>query len=419
MIVNNADLVTHWPAQPVVSGALLAIEGKTIVDFGPVGKLVSRYDDDSLVLDVAGRMVIPGMIDAGKRIHRSLTSGIVLPWSDSRRLESILDEESLYWSAACSLLDALRSGVTTSLITVSSPSFVEGSLTAVARALAEVKSRGALAYEVSAHSDLDASLREVARHLPDPHGSAAERIQIFYALDAVSASNQEALSKVAEAVVNAPAAVQVRLEEGEAEPTLARRLDRMGIWSESAIARYRGALSPDEELLFRERGVSVSHSAQSDLLSGAGVPDLVRAAAAGVRIVLGTDGCGASLFEEMRVAAYRQRTRGRDLKDAMEVVCRGSFAAAADLATRLFGPEIGRIKPGARADLVVLDYRAPTPLDEETIPEHLFWGASRAPVYAVILNGRVVYQNGELKEVDEERTRARAREAARKMRERL
>jgi cytosine/adenosine deaminase-related metal-dependent hydrolase len=364
-------------------------------------------------------MVVPGMIDAGKRLHRSLTPGIPVPWSDGDRLEAILDEESLYWSAACGLLDALRSGVTTSLITVSSPSFIEGSLTAVARALAEVKSRGALAYEVSARSDVDAALREVARHLPVPHGSAAERIQVFYALDAVSASNDETFLKVARAAESAEVAVQVRLEEGETEPTLARRLDGAGMWNRTAVARYRGALSPDEELLFREREVSVAHSAQSDILSGAGIPDLVRAAASGVRIVLGTEGCGGSLFEEMRAAAYRQRTRGRDLKDAIEVVCRGSFAAAADLATRVFGPEIGRIKPGARADLVVLDYRPPTPIDEETIPEHLFWGASRAPVYAVIVNGRILYRNGEFQDIDEERTRARAREAARKMRERL
>jgi cytosine/adenosine deaminase-related metal-dependent hydrolase len=419
MIVNNAELVTHWAAQPVVSGALLAIEGKTIVDFGPVGKLVSRYDDDSQVLDVAGRMVIPGMVDAGRRLHRSLAQGIVVPWSDSRRLEAILDEESLYWSAACGLLDSLRSGVTTSLVTVSSPSFIEGSLNAAARALAEVKSRGALAYEVSAHSDVDASLREVERHLPVPHGSAAERIQVFYALDALSASDESTLSKLVGAAESADVAVQVLLEGGAEAPTLARRLDQAGMWSRTAIARYRGALSPDEELLFREREVSVAHSAQADILAGAAVPDLVRAAASGVRIVLGTEGCGASLFEEMRVAAYRQRTRARDLKDALEVVCRATFAAAADLATRLFGPEIGRIKPGARADLVVLDYRPPTPLDEETIPEHLFWGASRAPVYAVIVNGRILYRNGEFQDLDEERTRARAREAARKIRERL
>jgi cytosine/adenosine deaminase-related metal-dependent hydrolase len=107
------------------------------------------------------------------------------------------------------------------------------------------------------------------------------------------------------------------------------------------------------------------------------------------------------------------------MKDAVRLAWRAAFSGNADLASRVFGPELGRIKPGARADLVVLDYRPPTPLDEESLPEHLFWGASRAPVHAVIVNGKLVYQNGEFKHLDEERIRARAREVATKLRERL
>jgi cytosine/adenosine deaminase-related metal-dependent hydrolase len=68
---------------------------------------------------------------------------------------------------------------------------------------------------------------------------------------------------------------------------------------------------------------------------------------------------------------------------------------------------------------VVLDYRAPAPLEEGNLPEHLFWGASRAPVHAVIVNGKLLYQNGEFMGLDEERIRARAREASRKLQERL
>jgi cytosine/adenosine deaminase-related metal-dependent hydrolase len=68
---------------------------------------------------------------------------------------------------------------------------------------------------------------------------------------------------------------------------------------------------------------------------------------------------------------------------------------------------------------VVLDYRTPTELDEESLPDRLFWGASRAPVHAVIVNGKLVYQNGRFPDLDEERIRARAREAARKLLERL
>ena len=419
MIVNNANLVTHWPSQPSVSGALLAIEGKSIVDFGLVGKLVDRYDDDTEILDVSGRLVVPGMIDAGSRLYRSLTPGLAIPWRESHRVEGALDEECLYWSALAGLLDALRSGVTTSFALVSSPASIEGSLTAVARAFSETKVRGALAYVVSPRSDTAAAIRENARHLASCRGSSSERIQGLFGLDASSGVEDEPLREFAKAVGDEGAGVHVLLEDRGNEANVVNRLERLGVWKSGGVAFYRGPMAPEDELVFRDREVWIAHGAQSDILGGMGVIDLARAASSGIRLALATDGCGSSLSEEVRIAAYRQRTRGRELKDAIRLACRAAFAGNADLATRVFGPELGRIKPGARADLVVLDYRAPTPLEEENLPEHLFWGASRAPVHSVIVNGKLLYQNGEFKDLDEERIRARSREAARKLRERL
>jgi cytosine/adenosine deaminase-related metal-dependent hydrolase len=419
MIVNNADLITHWPSQPAVSGALLAIEGKSIIDFGLVGKLVDRYDDDTEILDVSGRLVVPGMIDAGSRLYRSLTLGLPIPWRESHRIESALDEECLYWSALAFLLDALRSGVTTSFAFVSSPASVEGSLTAVARAFSETNVRVALAYVVSPRSDTAAAIRENARHLASCRGSSADRIQGLFGLDATSGIEAELMTQFARAVEDEGAGVYVLLEDQGDEADVVNRLERVGVWHRGGVAFYRGPIPPEDEVVFRDREIWIAHGAQSDILSGVGAPDLARAASSGLRLALATDGCGSSLSEELRVAAYRQRTRGRELKDAIRLACRAAFAGNADLATRVFGPELGRIKPGARADLVVLDYRAPTPLEEENLPEHLFWGASRAPVHSVIVNGKLLYQNGEFKDLDEERIRARAREAARKLRERL
>ncbi len=419
MIVNNADLVTHWSSQPSVSGALLAIEGKSIVDFGLVGKLIDRYDEDTEILDVSGRLVVPGMIDAGSRLYRSLTPGLPVPWRESERIERVLEEESLYWSALAGLLDALRSGVTTCFALVSSPAFVEGSLTAVARAFSEARVRGALAYVISPGSDAAAAMRENARHLASCRGSSADRIQGLFGIDATTGMEDELLADVAKAALHSGAGAHVRLQDDGGESDAVNRLERLGVWRNGGVAFYRGPMAPEDEMVFREREVWIAHGAQSDILSGTGTLDLARAASSVPQLALATDGCGPSVSEEVRSAAYRQRTRGRDLKDAIRLACRAAFAGNADLATRVFGAELGRIKPGARADLVVLDYRAPTPLEEENLPEHLFWGALRAPVHSVIVNGKILYQNRQFKDLDEERIRARAREAARKLRERL
>ncbi len=419
MIINNADLVTHWPSRPSIPGALLAIEGKSIIDFGPVGKLVSRYDDDSEVLDVSGRLVIPGMIDAGCRLYRSLTHGLPVSFRESHLVENALDEESLYWSSLSGLLDALRSGVTTCFALVSSPAFVEESLSAVARAFDETTVRGILAYMVSPRSGRTAAIRENARFLASCRAASSDRMQALFGLDAREGLDDKALTEVAGAAEDQGAGCHVALEDIGEELALAKRLESAGIWARGGVALYRGPLALDDEVVFQRHETWVAQGPQSDILAGRGTLDLARAASSGLRLALATDGCGASLSEELRLAAYRQRTRGRDLKDAIHLACRAAFTGNADLATRAFGAELGRIKPGARADLVVLDYRAPVPLEEDNSLDHLFWGASRAPVHSVIVNGKLLYQNGKFIGLDEERIRARAREAARKLRERL
>ncbi len=97
---------------------------------------------------------------------------------------------------------------------------------------------------------------------------------------------------------------------------------------------------------------------------------------------------------------------------AKREVFQAAFSGNGLLATELFGPTLGKIKPGARADLVVLDHQPATPLTVENFADHFFFGMSRAPVYAVVINGRLVFKQGVFPHLDESRIRARSRRAA-------
>jgi cytosine/adenosine deaminase-related metal-dependent hydrolase len=125
---------------------------------------------------------------------------------------------------------------------------------------------------------------------------------------------------------------------------------------------------------------------------------------------MGTDGLNQSMVEEFRLATLRQRARGVDLKSAVRLAFWNGFRGNAELATAHFGPPLGCIRPGARADLVVLDYVPATPLDGANFADHLFSSPSMGRVHSVVVNGRVLYQNGEFTQLDEARLRARARE---------
>jgi cytosine/adenosine deaminase-related metal-dependent hydrolase len=81
---------------------------------------------------------------------------------------------------------------------------------------------------------------------------------------------------------------------------------------------------------------------------------------------------------------------------------------------RCFGGTFGSVERGAVADLVVLDYRPPTPLVPENVAGHLVFGMRSADVDTVIVNGRFIME-GRRFPFDTEPVLRRAREAARKL----
>jgi cytosine/adenosine deaminase-related metal-dependent hydrolase len=95
-------------------------------------------------------------------------------------------------------------------------------------------------------------------------------------------------------------------------------------------------------------------------------------------------------------------------------------AASARLAgVELGEPLLGRIEAGAPADVVVIDYDAPTPIDADNLASHWLYGISAADVRDVVVNGDVVVRNRRLTGADEAAERARSREAASRLWDRM
>jgi cytosine/adenosine deaminase-related metal-dependent hydrolase len=89
------------------------------------------------------------------------------------------------------------------------------------------------------------------------------------------------------------------------------------------------------------------------------------------------------------------------------------------LASALFGERLGSLEAGAPADLVVLDYRPPTPLSAENLAGHLLFGLDRSHVRSTMVAGRFVLRDRRIVSVDEPAVLARAREAAGRLWDRM
>jgi len=134
----------------------------------------------------------------------------------------------------------------------------------------------------------------------------------------------------------------------------------------------------------RDGNVWFAHNPRSNMNNQVGYAPV---GAFGDRVVMGTDGIGADMFDEARFAFFK----GRDARLGFTADdWLGVLANNQRLASRTFGIEMGTLGEGAAADLVVMDYHQPTPLTSENLAWHLIFGMSSSAIESVMAAGRFV-----------------------------
>src|SRR5215216_4626429 len=132
-LFKNATLITFDP--PLVGRGDLRIEGGRIAESASVIQPIAGEE----VIDLNGRVVMPGMVCGHTHLYSALARGMPAPpraplnfkeildlvwW----RLDRALDEETIYWSAMAGAMDAARTGMTCLFDHHASPSHIPGSL---------------------------------------------------------------------------------------------------------------------------------------------------------------------------------------------------------------------------------------------------------------------------------------------------
>jgi cytosine/adenosine deaminase-related metal-dependent hydrolase len=187
--------------------------------------------------------------------------------------------------------------------------------------------------------------------------------------------------------------------------SLPERLDRHGLLGPRALLAHCVHLSAEEAGGAQAHGAWIAHNPRSNMNNAVGhapVEALKRAA-------LGTDGIDEDMLAETRAAFLKMRDVGRS--DAASAAL-GLLAGGHRLASELMGLPFGRLDAGAPADLVVLEYRPPTPLTSDNVIGHLLFGMDRSHVSSVMVAGRFVVRERRVLGVDVTAVLERARQVA-------
>jgi cytosine/adenosine deaminase-related metal-dependent hydrolase len=146
--------------------------------------------------------------------------------------------------------------------------------------------------------------------------------------------------------------------------------------------------------------------------NGVGVAEIESMQRAGVRIALGNDGFSNAMWEEWKTAYLLHKVWHRDPRRMPgDLVAEIAVRRNAELASQFFdGQQLGVICPGARADLILVDYHPTTPLDAGNLPWHILFGFHESMVTSTIVDGQLLMHDRQLLTMDEAEVTGRARE---------
>jgi cytosine/adenosine deaminase-related metal-dependent hydrolase len=168
--------------------------------------------------------------------------------------------------------------------------------------------------------------------------------------------------------------------------------------------------------LIRQSGTSVAHCPTTALKVSYGItqvgkfPEMV---AAGINVSIGTDGNNASNYSDLMRATYLVAGLFKDARTDPQMFPAEKAYEMATLGgarTMLLDDEIGSLEVGKRADVVLHDTDRPEWRPLLNVMNQLVWSADGRGVHTVVVDGKVVVEDGHSTLVDEERLFAQAQE---------
>jgi 5-methylthioadenosine/S-adenosylhomocysteine deaminase len=422
-ILIQGCLILPMSRPTFIEDGALAIKSQRITFVGKRAATANMTAETKL--NAKGMVAIPGLINCHTHVPMTLFRGIaedqpLNTWLKNTiwPLEAKLQKDDIYAGALLGCLEMIKSGTTC----FADMYFHEDM---VAKAVEESGLRGVLAEGIIEFEKAQGEkmLKTSVSFAKTFHGHANRRITAFLGPHALYTCSPELLEKIRENASELGVGVHIHLAESREMfsklgnkhgSTEVEFLERIGFLEGHTLAAHCIHLSEKDRRILSAHRVHVAHNPVANAKLGLGIAKVKELLDLGVNVGLGTDGPASNntldMFETMKFAALLQKNLYSDPKslsayDALKM-------ATTNAAKALKIENAGALEVGKKADVILVDISKPHLRPLHDIYASLVYSARGSDVDTVIVDGKIVMANRQVKTLDEQAIMEKAEKAA-------
>lgn len=418
ILLSNAVVVTMDAERRIIHTGSIGIDNDTIAFVCVTGAEPDEWRHVE-TWDLAGRVVIPGLINTHTHAAMTLLRGYaddmaLMEWLEKKiwPFEAHLTPDDVYIGALVACAEMIRSGTT---VFADMYFHMEGVAKAVAESgIRASLSRGLIGTAAPAGED-DEALREAVRFCERWQGEANGRITTCLAPHAPYTCPPPFLEKVVDAASAHDLSIHTHISETKDEMAQIARtyggspvkyMLRHGVFKRPTLAAHCVHLDDEDIDILADNAVAVAHNPGSNMKLASGVAPVTKMRDRGVVVGLGTDGASSNnnldMIEEARLAALLHKAVLFDPTaiPAMDALAMATIDGAKALR---MDDQVGSLEAGKQADLVVLSTRRPNMAPLFDPVSNIVYSSNPGDIEHVFVRGEFVLRDGKIVAFDESR----------------